>query len=223
MQLAQKHDGINNETHPATVDLDLAKPNSCHWIYRREPASLSWRASKKAAKEGPAKTSWWTSHARRTRTHTTHRQSPISQYPSSHRCLWRHSHVTTTIKKQGGRNGTVDTSQSNDAARWNRWPWVIHTQDKRCTRETSQLSKLDYSPNQSNQATELRSCRTQERQDGFVTGPEKDNAVGLNFVGRANSSHGDNEANQTHIDNISNLSQTHRIVPRKQQAKQAST
>ena len=49
---------------------------------------------------------------------------------------------------------------------------------------------------------------------------KKDNSVGLNFVGRANSSHVHNEANQTHIDNIPSRSQTRRILPRKQQRKQ---
>ena len=40
-------------------------------------------------------------------------------------------------------------------------------------RESTPLFKVDYSPNQSNQATELRSRRTQERRGELVTGPEK--------------------------------------------------
>jgi len=87
-------------------------------------------------------------------------------------------------------------------------------------RESTPLFKVDCScPNQSAQPTELRSRRTQVRQDGLVTGPEKDNTVGLDLVASANSSHGDNKANQTHIDNIPSWSQTRRRILRRKRAR----
>lgn len=117
----------------------------------RESASFSWRASKKQQKThqhrdaGEESVFARSNVGRGCATHDerairqVYRYSPISRYPSSHRCFPMARKACSHRKQRsGGMNGTVVTSKSCANLRLKRWPWVIHTRQT-MHRETTPL------------------------------------------------------------------------------------